>query len=218
VIGLIKSVIQDVLMLQGGFHFASAAANVRKHPTWWLRAGAWLGQRCSLTYWSYRLLERRQLAATPLVVVPSNWVARQAQSRSYIDPTNLRVVPNAIASERLLATDRPRRRTTLREQLGLAPEHVAGLFCGHNYRLKGLAPLLAALAAVPNPDLHLLVCGDPRVRRWRYLAETLGLQHRVHFLGFVPDVRDAYFAADFLDRKSTRLNPVTSLSRMPSSA
>lgn len=198
VIGLVKSLTQDVLMLQGGFHFASAAANVWKHPTWWLRAVAWLGQRCSLTYWSYRLLERRQLAAAPLVVVPSQWMASQAQSRSFIDTSTLRVVPNAIAPERLLATDRLRRRTTLREQLALAPCHVAGLFCGHNYRLKGLAPLLSAFAEVPNPDLHLLVCGDPRVRGWRRRAEKLGLQHRVHFLGFVPDIRDAYFAADFL--------------------
>lgn len=198
IIGLVKTLSQDVLMLQGGFHFASAAANVGKHSKWWLRALAWLGQRCSWTYWSYRLLERRQLAASSLVVVPSHWVASQAQSRSFIDASAIRVVPNAIAPERLLATDRPCRRTTLREQLGLTPEHVAGLFCGHNYRLKGLAPLLAALAAVPHPDLHLLVCGDPRVKRWRRLAERLGLQNRVHFLGFVADVRDAYFAADFL--------------------
>lgn len=198
VIGLVKTLEQDVLMVQGGFHRASADANVSKHAAGWQRAGAWLLQRLNPAYWSYRWLEARQLAARPLVVAPSHWVAGHAEHYFGLEANQVRVVPNAIPEARVLATDRPRRRTAMREQLGIAPTDVAALFSGHNYRLKGLEPLLRAMALASCPQLHLLVCGDPRVDRWRRLANKLGLQGRVHFLGFLPDIRDGYFAGDFL--------------------
>jgi UDP-glucose:(heptosyl)LPS alpha-1,3-glucosyltransferase len=198
VIGLVKTLEQDVLMVQGGFHRASADANVAKHAAGWKRAAAWLVQRLNPAYWSYCWLESRQLAAGPLVVAPSHWVAGHAERYYGLEASQVRVVPNAIPEARVLATDRPRRRTALREQLGIAPTDVAALFSGHNYRLKGLEPLLRAVARTPCPQLHLLVCGNPHVAPWRRLAMKLGLQGRVHFLGFLPDMRDGYFAADLL--------------------
>ncbi|HMP01438.1 MAG TPA: glycosyltransferase family 4 protein [Gemmatales bacterium] len=198
VIGLVKTLYQDVLILQGGFHQASAVANVRKQPPGWRRSAAWLLQRLNPAFWSYRLLERRQLTAQPLIVVPSRWVADHGADYYGLKPPLIHVVPNAVPAERVLAMDRPARRSQFRERLGLESTAVAGLFVGHNYRLKGLEPLLRATARVASDRFRLLVCGDARVGRWRRLAHQLGCAERVRFLGYLPDVRDAYYAADFL--------------------
>jgi UDP-glucose:(heptosyl)LPS alpha-1,3-glucosyltransferase len=74
-----------------------------------------------------------------------------------------------------------------------------GVFVGMNYRLKGLGPLLRAFAQVPRDHkVRLAVVGAERFERYKALARRLGVADRVNFLGFRPDPRDAYFAADFL--------------------
>ena len=75
-----------------------------------------------------------------------------------------------------------------------------------NYRLKGLEPLLHAVQrlfarseyrATP-PDFRLLVAGSPHTQPWERLAARLGIRDRVVFVGHCPEMRNAYFAADFL--------------------
>ena len=79
------------------------------------------------------------------------------------------------------------------------PEETVGLFVAMNYRLKGLSPLLNALALVPRDrPFKLVVVGHPKYARYQKQAERLGVAHRVRFLGHRDDPRDAYFAADFL--------------------
>jgi len=69
---------------------------------------------------------------------------------------------------------------------------------GHNYKLKGLEPLLHAIAAMPEMPFQLLICGSAHYERFARQAERLGIADRVKFLGFVADVRRCFFAADFL--------------------
>jgi UDP-glucose:(heptosyl)LPS alpha-1,3-glucosyltransferase len=79
------------------------------------------------------------------------------------------------------------------------PEETVGLFVAMNYRLKGLAPLLHALALVPRDRAFtLVVVGHPKFLRYQKLAEKLKVEDRVRFLGHRDDPRDCYFAADFL--------------------
>ena len=42
------------------------------------------------------------------------------------------------------------------------------------------------------------VAGNPDYRRWQALAQRLGIAERVSFVGLCSEMRDAYFAADFL--------------------
>jgi UDP-glucose:(heptosyl)LPS alpha-1,3-glucosyltransferase len=65
-----------------------------------------------------------------------------------------------------------------------------------NYRLKGLAPLLGALARVPG--LELIIAGHPNSTSFVALAKKLRVSDRAHFIGYCADMRDAYAAADFL--------------------
>jgi UDP-glucose:(heptosyl)LPS alpha-1,3-glucosyltransferase len=111
----------------------------------------------------------------------------------------VRVVHNAIDAGRFPAQDRLLIRSRLRERHHLSPHDSVGLFVGHNYRLKGLVPLLRALQKVPR-DVHfrLLVCGGKDFQRYERLAERLGVIDQVRFLGYVADVREAFFTADLL--------------------
>ena len=68
-----------------------------------------------------------------------------------------------------------------------------------NYRLKGLEPLLHAVALLPREQpFRLIVVGHPRTIRYERLARRLNVDDRVVFHGFCAETRNAYFAADFL--------------------
>lgn len=200
VIGLVKTWAQDVLIPQGGLHVESARHSLRKTGGLLPRAGHWLLQRLSPAFWSFQLLERKQYRRVPppLVVAPSRLVLGHVVRAFGYGPDQLRVNHNAIDPDRFAAIDRPLRRLRLREELELAPTDTVGLFSGHNYRLKGLAPLLKAWAKINSPNAKLLVCGNPKFGGYEKLARRLGIERNVRFLGFVEDIRDCYFAADFL--------------------
>src|SRR5439155_16485112 len=86
-----------------------------------------------------------------------------------------------------------------RDRWGVSPDEAVGLFVAMNYRLKGLAPLLRAVALVPRDrPFTLAVVGHPKFDRYRRLAGRLGVADRVKFLGFRANPKDAYFASDFL--------------------
>jgi UDP-glucose:(heptosyl)LPS alpha-1,3-glucosyltransferase len=111
----------------------------------------------------------------------------------------LRVVHSAIDPGRFAAPDRAERRAAERATWGLGDATPVGLFVAMNYRLKGLAPLIEAIARVPaGRDFRIAVVGNPKDGAYRRLAARRGVSHRVLFLGPRRDPRDAFFAADFL--------------------
>jgi UDP-glucose:(heptosyl)LPS alpha-1,3-glucosyltransferase len=207
-IGFDKTYGQDVLYPQGGLHAASAEHNLRKYPGRAARGLARVTKALDLAHWSFSRLERRQYLAAhrPLVVVNSVMVRNHFQHYYGIAAENLHVVRSAVDPDRFAEHDRPARRLECRRRWGLgAPETVA-LFAAMNYRLKGLEPLLQAVSRLrDHPEdrlgvqpFHLLVAGNPDFRRYQRLAGRLGLSDRVHFVGHCADMRNAYFAADFL--------------------
>jgi UDP-glucose:(heptosyl)LPS alpha-1,3-glucosyltransferase len=118
----------------------------------------------------------------------------------------MHVVRSSIDSQRFSEQDRPKCRLAFREQHGIAPHEVVGLFAAMNYQLKGLEPLLHAtqrMLARPEfagiaPAFRLLVVGKPEAGAYRRLARRLGIADSLCFVGYCPEMRNAYFAADFL--------------------
>jgi UDP-glucose:(heptosyl)LPS alpha-1,3-glucosyltransferase len=200
VIGFVKTWRQDLILPQGGLHAASADHNLRKYRSPLVRGLARLGKWLSLASWSYALLERRQYCGReqPLIIASSRMVLRHFQHYYGIGPERIRVIPNAIDPKRFAQRDRLKLRGELRASLGIAPEEPVALFVGHNYRLKGLDPLLHAVAELPSGPFRLLICGSRRSGGWRRLAKRLGVERRVHFLGYRADVHSCFFASDFL--------------------
>ena len=200
-IGFDKTWGQDVLYPQGGLHAASADYNLRKQPGRLSRRLAWLIKRFDLAHWSYTRLEKKQYLAEPrpLVVVNSELVRHHFQHYLGYSSTDLRVVRSSIDPDRFLEADRPRRRLDARQNWGIDPEENVALFAAMNYRLKGLEPLLNAVTQVEKDRrFRLLVVGNPRVGGYQRLAKRLGIADRVCFAGHCADMRNAYFAADFL--------------------
>ncbi|MFO0814385.1 MAG: glycosyltransferase family 4 protein [Gemmatales bacterium] len=199
-IGFIKTWGQDVLMPQGGFHAASAEHNINKHHSWLMRTLVRLIHTIDPKQWSFRALERKQLFGFPsILVVPSRMVQQHGKKHYGLSDDRMRVVHNAIDHERFPTHDRLLVRAKMRDAHQLHPEDPVGLFVGHNYRLKGLIPLLESLRLLPREvNFRLLICGSPNYARFQRMAERLGVAERVRFLGFHPDVREAFFASDFL--------------------
>jgi UDP-glucose:(heptosyl)LPS alpha-1,3-glucosyltransferase len=199
-IGFNKTWGQDVQYPLGGLHVASAEHNLRKYRHPLVRGLARLLKGIDPAHWSFTLLERRQyLAHRPLVVVISGMVRDHFRFCYGIDPDDLRLVPCAIDPGRFAQPDRPRRRLEWRRQWDIRPDDTVALFVAMNYRLKGLEPLLHAVARLKSRErFRLLVAGHPHTSGWQRLAGQLGIADCVRFLGPRKDVHHCFFAADFL--------------------
>jgi UDP-glucose:(heptosyl)LPS alpha-1,3-glucosyltransferase len=198
----------DVLYPQGGLHAACAQHNLRKHARPFVRQLARVAKWFDAAHWSYSLLERRQyLGNQPTSIIVNSHMVRDHFMRYYhIAPGQLHVVRSAIDPQRFPEQDRLKCRAQCREQYGIAPNEVVGLFAAMNYHLKGLEPLLHAtqrLFARPEfvgntPPFRLMIVGHPRAAAYQNLARKLGISEVVRFVGYCAEMRNAYFAADFL--------------------
>ena len=203
-VGFVNTWYHDVLIPQGGVHGGSLEANAKRYPAGWRRSLYVLGKMANPKFWAYRAVERKQYdpeRATRVVAV-SRMVLGHLQRFHHVPRNRIPVIPNAIDTGRLLVEHPGAVRCALRNKLGLAPGDLVGLFVGHNYWLKGLKPLLHALAARARRrpaarPIKLLVCGGGSVAPFRRMADRLGLGEGVHLLGFTPDVRACYWASDF---------------------
>jgi glycosyltransferase involved in cell wall biosynthesis len=85
-----------------------------------------------------------------------------------------------------------------RVALGLPTEGYGMLFVGNDFLKKGLPTLLSAVAALPS-NTWLAVVGESAQRvAMQAKAKTLGVDGRVHFLGALKQVDEAYCAVDCL--------------------
>lgn len=200
-IGFDKTWGQDILYPQGGVSSASRTHNLLKHPPGFARWSARIVRALDPAAYSFARLERRQYLTQPrpVILAISEMTRRHFREHLGLPESEVRVLHAAIDPERFAADDRPTRRDQQRRAWDVASDEVVGLFVGMNYRLKGLAQLLQALAHVPTDRRYrILVIGADKFQHYQALAGQLGVSDRVRFLGFQLDPRNAYFGADFL--------------------
>jgi glycosyltransferase involved in cell wall biosynthesis len=89
----------------------------------------------------------------------------------------------------------PTVREAVRLELGLDREFL-WFAVGRLEPVKDYPTLLAAMAQVPEPARLMIAGAGPLQGELIQLAGKLGLEHRVRFLGFVPDVRRWMQATD----------------------
>jgi glycosyltransferase involved in cell wall biosynthesis len=140
-----------------------------------------------------RRLERRALAwpGLRLVQVYAPEIRDELLAAHPVGPDRVLVLPPGVSLDRF----RPGGRATARAALGLPPDGLLVLFCGHGFERKGLDRALAALAAMREPA-RLLVAGRDDPEPWRRRAREAGVGERVTFTGPVPDPERLYAAAD----------------------
>jgi UDP-glucose:(heptosyl)LPS alpha-1,3-glucosyltransferase len=128
------------------------------------------------------------------IVCNSEMVRGEIERRYRVAPSRLRVIRNGVALERFALPGRERAR--LRAELACG-EDVVFLLAGSGFARKGLDTALRALARA-RVRAQLWVAGADDTRPWRSLAQALGVEERVRFLGFRRDLPALCAAADAL--------------------
>jgi UDP-glucose:(heptosyl)LPS alpha-1,3-glucosyltransferase len=200
-VGFDKTWGQDVLYPQGGLHVATIDHNLLKYRNPLTRSAMRVLKMLDPANWSFRALERRQYLRTPrpILVVNSEMVRDHFTYYYGIGAQDLHVIRAAIDLNRFSEQDRPKRRLEWRQRWGIGPDETVAVFAAMNYRLKGLEPLLRATRRLADQtQFRLLVLGNPRTHKWERMAERLGIGSRVLFAGHCMEMRNAYFASDFM--------------------
>jgi len=141
----------------------------------------------------HQLLSREK---PPMVAALSHFMRHQLESSYALPPENIRDVFNGVTVPLPDAMERKAIRKKLRQETGLDEKDSVALFAGHNFRRKGLANILEALAKPQAQNWRLLVAGKDSPAGYEKLARELGIANRVQFLGSRSDMRQLYLAAD----------------------
>lgn len=194
----------DVYQPRGGTYAGTIERSLALGGPGWRGRLRKLGRRLNLRQQYLARVEREMLgrADPPVVAALSEYVARQVRALApHLPPGRLVTVFGGVETPVLGATERARRRATLRAALGVSPAEPLVVFVAHNFKLKGLGELLGAMAVAPPRDRapwRLLVVGRDHERPYRRRAERLSVADRVRFLGPRSDVHDLIMAADLL--------------------
>lgn len=202
--GFINTWHHDVIIPQGGLRAGSIVHNAERFQSPVKKAIYKTLKRLSPSERKYDKIEKLQYdpARNARVVAVSELVSGHLQRFRGVARDRIHVVYNAIDPGRFAVADHDQVRAETRQKYGLHPDAHVGLFVGHNFWLKGLAPLLEALVqrkrAEPTAEpIHLLVSGRGKLGPFQKIAAELGLLQDVSLLGFTPDVKSLFHAADF---------------------
>lgn len=194
-ISLGKTLDQDILRVGGGplpqFWRYSAQAFSPGAARTWKQCTRRLNPANALTM----RLEMRQYARSKIIVAVSHFVRDLIlEAAPDIPPERVRVIYNRPDLSRFSPPSEDERRAA-RQQFGMEPHTVAIGLATSNFQLKGTAPLIRALAALPETCV-LYVAGGRNHGAYTALAEKLGLRERVRFLGKVDAMPVWYRALD----------------------
>lgn len=142
----------------------------------------------------YRLamaVERRLYPRPGGVLLPvSQGTGRELRDAYKTPPERVEPIPNGVDLDTFLPA-RPGERENVLHTLGLPRKHSYALFVGGEWARKGL-PFAIRVVAASAEGVHLIVAGSGPEACYRALAEKLGIEHRIHFLGSRTDIQALY--------------------------
>ena len=200
-IGLGKTWNQDVLRVGGGPLRNYRNLSEQALPEGFPRTSKRLRRLLSPSDWLTLAVERRQYSGSATVLAVSDLVAEWIMGEHPgMDRERLEVIYNLPDFSRF-SPPSPEERTAARDALGAksgCADAARGVWIGTastNFVLKGVGPLIRALALLPD-DHHLFVAGGRGNAEYLDVAASLGVKERVHFLGKVEDMPAFYKALD----------------------
>jgi len=135
----------------------------------------------------------------PLILAVSRYVAEQCEEFYDARPPRVRVVFNGVSAAVASSAEKAAARASVRGEHGLGEEVMLLLFVAHNFRLKGLVPLIETLSRLVRSGLtgvHLLAAGRDNPVRYQRRIEELGLERFVTFTGATQRMAAFFHAAD----------------------
>ena len=166
--------------------------------TGWRLALQWLKVATSPRLMAYLGLEHARFsnASSRRIVVTSNVLMNQMASTYPATIPALRLVSPGVTMTGAFAT--PEQQIAARQRLHLPPTGLGILFVGNDYRKKGLATLIKALAELSGNTWLAVVGNAAQSAEFKVQTQAAGVADRVFFLGNLKDVNDAYLAVDCL--------------------
>ncbi len=150
------------------------------------------------------LLKLEQRAASgvfsgrPQAIICISPMMQRDLSALYGIPINsLPLLENPLMLRRPAALEMAEMRKWFRDMYKLNCDAKVAVFAGHDFRRKGLAAAVRAIAAAKTP-WRLLVVGLGKVRPYLDLARRLGVADRVVFVGPTREMTRVYSAGDAL--------------------
>jgi len=139
----------------------------------------------------------------PLIAAVSEYVRSQFQNHYTLSDQRIVVIPNGVKTPGPIDQDyMSKLRSQLFEQLQLNKtiKPLFFLFVANNFRLKGLAPLLAAFHLLSeragSAQPYLLIAGRDKSGKYRKLTTKLGISQRILFLGHIKLIQNLLEIAD----------------------
>ena len=164
-----------------------------------LRIFKWIGILTSPRLITYLGLEAKRYSIRPrLRIVATSEQVMQDMQEAYPDArTLLHVITPGVNLPTALYDV-----SAAKKKLNLPLNSQIALFVGNDYAKKGLGTLLITLSMLPN--LHLAVVGKGQdLMVFKRQSQQLNIEDRVHFLGSIHDMTEAYSAADVLVHPTT---------------
>lgn len=173
------------------------------HRRWLLQRSrllpAWRGKRLLTDrFHSYVMRAEREMYAAPelkSVICNAQMIKNEIMADFGLPDEKITVIYNAIDNQKFLpATEALRHQ--LRQQFNIPQQAHCLIFVGSGFERKGLE---AAIRAVAATNSILLVVGqDKDEKRYRGLAQSLGCEQRIRFMGVQKQTLPFYQAADAL--------------------
>ena len=188
----------DIFHPHGGSMASSAERKLLFLPAW-LRGLKRAANRLLPRHRTFHTLMRRQYADHGQILLAlSRASAADFQQFHGVAPERIRIVHNGVDTEHFSPQRCRPHRQPVRSRLGLPADTVMALIVAHNFRLKGVATLLAAMRRLQSAGrkVQLVIVGGKRVDSWRRYAASLGVSGQVIFAGRVDDPLPYYAAAD----------------------
>jgi len=139
----------------------------------------------------------------PIIAALSNYVKDQFINHYNLTDERIALVPNGVKVDSKAdpeSAEKLKRKIARQLEIKSSTNPVFFLFGANNFRLKGLNVLMKALAllkktTIPRPP-YLIVAGGGKINKFRSLAEKLGLNKKIVFLGHLPNIQNALSISD----------------------
>ncbi|MCH7703066.1 MAG: glycosyltransferase family 4 protein [Planctomycetes bacterium] len=151
----------------------------------------------------YSLAMEREIfgGGVPIIVAISDYVIDQLRRHYDVPLGAIRKIYNGVNPDDTDPADRRRHREEVRREYHIADDHCLVLLIAHNFRLKGVARWMEAMALIKQhgvTNVRSLVIGKGDSLRWHRLAARLGVADCVTFTGPSDRIQTMLHAGDVL--------------------